>query len=89
MNLRRNAVHEVEIRLKKRFRVQWSVKKVRPTVFSDMKRPMSIDFLEKDATVYVTWAISPRNNDDDNTINKGRYAIKQKIPSEREASSNN
>ena len=37
----------------------------------------------------VTRAKSPRNNDDDNTINKGRYAVKQKTPREREASSNN
>ena len=39
--------------------------------------------------VCVAGAISPRNNDDDNSINKGRYAIKQKMPSEIEASSNN
>ena len=38
---------------------------------------------------YVAGAISLRNNDDDNTINKGRYAVKQKTPSEREASLNN
>ena len=38
---------------------------------------------------FVAGAISPRNNDDDNTINKGRNAVKQKTPSEREASSNN
>ena len=30
-----------------------------------------------------------RNNDDNNTNDKGRYAVKQKTPSEREASSNN
>ena len=34
--------------------------------------------------VYVAGVISPRNNYDDNTINKGRYAVKQKTPSERE-----
>ena len=28
-------------------------------------------------------AISPRNNDDDNTINNGKYVVKQKMPSER------
>ena len=37
----------------------------------------------------VAGIISPRNNDDDNIINKGRYAVEQKTPSEREASSNN
>ena len=30
----------------------------------------------------VAVAISSQNNDDDNTINKGRYALKQKTPSE-------
>ena len=40
--------------------------------------------------IIVAGAISPRNNDDDdNTINKSRYAVKQKTLSEREASSNN
>ena len=34
-------------------------------------------------------AISLWNNDNDNTINKGRYALKQKTPSKREASSKN
>ena len=34
-------------------------------------------------------AMSPQNNDDDNTIIKGRYAVKQKMPSEREESLNN
>ena len=37
---------------------------------------------------YVAGAISSQNNNDDDTINKGIYAIKQKMASEREVSSN-
>ena len=40
------------------------------------------------ANHYTTRGAS-RNKDDDNTINKSRYAVKQKTQSEREASSNN
>ena len=46
------------------------------------------DFIQKHGErLIVAGAISLWNNDDDNTINKGRYALKQKMPSEREASS--
>ena len=38
---------------------------------------------------FVAEAISLWNNDDDNSINKGRYTVKQKMPSERQASLNN
>ena len=45
------AWEEIDSPVKKMFRAQWSVSKVKLTVFSDMKRPIIIDFLEKDATV--------------------------------------
>ena len=37
--------------VKKKFNTKWSVKKVMLTVFLDMKGPITIDFLEKGATV--------------------------------------
>ena len=37
----------------------------------------------------VAETISPWNNEDDNSIDKERYAVKQKMPNEKEASSNN
>ena len=36
--------------IKKKFQAQWSVKEVMLTVFWCMKEPITIDFLEKDAT---------------------------------------
>ena len=52
----KKAVHEVEIQWlfsKKKFWSQWSIKKVRLPIFWDMKEPITIDFLEKGATVNI------------------------------------
>ena len=52
----KKTVHKVEnidSPVKKKFPAQRPVKKVILTVFWDMKGPITIDFLEKDATVNI------------------------------------
>ena len=44
--------------IKKKFWPQQSVKKVILTVFSEMKRPISIDFFEEGATVNCAYSLA-------------------------------
>ena len=45
------SINTLTLELKKKFHVQWSVKKIMLTIFWHMQGPITIDFFEKGTTV--------------------------------------